>query len=310
MKRVLALVGALALTGLAGCHSDSKVAAAPVAPGNGALDGRYWKLSLSAKCDGDVGQCVAGYGFSLLNDGTFSVGPGPSGQTQTGNVGAEEFDAISQALDRVANAHLTEASASVVEYAETCQAPAEGEAADTSESATANDTLTLRRLGRDRVLTSIEAGKFCFRAQSVDDARALRKLVLAAATKYYALPFPDACADSAQALVALEGSLQGCSTDADCSYVSSSLDPIATGTSQFVTVDDCTRATPLSVGNAAALASREAELLKAINDTRTTCGARLVREDCTGVTGFLSSVAPPVCRSGSCQANPATVTPR
>ncbi len=307
MRRTLAFLSMLGVClgaiSPVGCGSSNKSAPKqtsqvnlPPAKQGQAQDGPAWKVTLKTSCQNvDAVECVANYGFTVIANSHFQVGPAPQGQTVVGSLTADEFKSIStlitSALPTVTRAQRNQH--------ETCKP------LDQTEEYEGQDTVTLSRpQNQDLVLLTTKGNDLCSQSATPDVTQALHKAIHALANKYYTLPFPDACLDAATAMEAIYPSVQSCSTDADCAYVDTSFNVIPSADEQFVVTDDCTVVTPLSVGNAKAVASAQAKLQAALDHVRDVCGERIVRNECTGISGFQSSAGSPVCKLGVCQSHP------
>jgi len=310
MKRAISLLAAVTLAfGLTGCFSKNKKGEenrqpdstpAIVTPDStsgqpAAQSEPAWKLRLTANCgEGSAESCVAAYGFTVLADGRYEVGPGPSGQMLSGKLEAEELKSI-ESLSIVS---LGLAATAQVELAEVCGANTQGEA---------NDQLDfVAKGGVEKNFVRTAGTEFCYRTASLEEADLALKAIRDLATKYYHLPFPDACLESAQAVEMLFAPLTTCSVDADCAYIDSSFSPIANGEIQFVVTDSCTVVKSLAVGNASSVAAEQGRLLAARENARDVCMDRMARPDCAP-TGFQAHIAAPVCGAGVCQVNSASL---
>lgn len=250
-----------------------------------------WVLKLESKCQENVtpDQCVGAYGLTILTDGHYVIGPGPQGELHKGTLTSDEIDHLHAALDATLNAsHLS------------------SENHDTLNDPVSDDTLTLTRGdNQDETLLRTTGSDFYFTIDSASDAKTLYKDIRELLTKYYTLPFPDACLDGTTALQALYASVQSCTTDADCSYIDNTFTPVEATSTAYLTTDDCSLVLPLVVANASSVRTSQGKLNDAFDRVRNVCQDRLVRADCTGVTGFqlTGANAPAVCRSGTCQVN-------
>ena len=179
MRNALVLLTAFCVSGtLIGCNSQSTPTTHPQPAPKAEKQGRLgWTLKLQSKCaeEIDASECLAGYGFSILTNGEFQVGPGPQGETRpSGTLTEDEINSVNAALGSTLTASA---------------ARSEGhEAIEASES---EDTLSLTR-GTDNpeVLVRTAGVDLFFQTQSAEEAKSLLSLVRSLATKYYATPFP------------------------------------------------------------------------------------------------------------------------
>lgn len=250
-----------------------------------------WVLKLQSKCQNNVtnNQCVAAFGFTLMSDGHYQIGPGPQGETRTGTLIPEDINSLHTALESTLSASGLTA-----------------ESHDTLSDPISNDILTIA-VGRNpsEPLLKTEGTDFYFTISSAADAKTLYKSIRTLATKYYSLPFPDSCLDGVSSLETLYTSLQTCTSDSDCSYFDLAFSPIESASTEYLTTDDCTLIRPLVVGNTSAIRTSQAKLKETLDKLKTACGDRLVKSDCTGVTGFqLTGSSGPVCQEGTCKVNP------
>ena len=296
MKKLFMTLSAIVIgISLTNCHSQDKTVSHNVQPGVQRETGGSpaWKLFLNSQCGTDQTQCVGAYGFSLLANGTYQVGPGPAGQIITGKLTDEEFQTLETALDSVLKPtspiDIPEASSQ-----ETC-AP--------NTAVAGKESITFNRRGQDTQILHAAGTEFCFRGLTLEQADTIHKTVHALATTYYTLPFPDACADAEGELQALYTTVSGCAVDSDCSYSDTSFMPVAQGEMQFIVTDDCSTQGALAAANRNDLLFRQGELIRARNQARSTCAARFVRAGCSQVTGFQSTLASPLCVDGACRVN-------
>ena len=296
MQKLFLTVSAIVIgVSFSSCHSQEKAVTHNIQPGVQRETGGSpaWKLSMNSQCDTDQTQCVGAYGFSLLANGTYQVGPGPAGQVITGKLTDEEFATLETALDSVLKPSfpidIPEASGQ-----ETC-AP--------NTAVAGKESITFNRRGQDTQILRASGTEFCFRNVTLEQADTLHKTVRALAKTYYLLPFPDACADAQGELQALYTSVAACAADSDCAYADTSFMPVAQGEMQFIVTDDCSTQGALAAANRNDLLYRQGELIQARNQARNICGARFVRAGCSQVTGFQSTLASPLCVDGACRVN-------
>jgi len=245
--------------------------------------GPAWRLTFAVDCGSDSpDECIAGHGFSVLGDGRFEQGPGPQGQVRSGSLSLEEF----KELEALVLPILVQRGEDVRETLGTA-------------SIAQNLTLTARE-GAPRVIARIDGGELVHQLSTAADAQALLQLMGSLAERYYSLPFPDACLESAAALEGLFASVSGCSTDADCAYIDTNLSIIRPEVMTYLQTDRCEVYRPLVVGNAAAVESAHAKLIDAVQQTREICGTRIQRADCTQFPTIHTSYSP-VCFQGACR---------
>jgi len=290
MRNALSIFTAFCIgTALVGCNSNSNPPApSPVNPPtpteepHGTLG---WTLKLQSKCPNNAEeQCLAEYGFSVLNDGHFIVGPGPQGELRNGTLSPEDQSSLSTALASTLTGTKLEA--------------ASHQSIDAGES---NDTVTLSRgTNEAETLIRTEGADLSYQTPSAEDAKILLTAIRTLAVKYYVMPFPDACGDGANTLQALFSSMQTCATDSDCVYLES-FEPIESNSTQSLTLDDCSMVRPMVVGNASSVRMNKAKLEELLIQVQTACG-QTTRPDCTEVKELKLTGAAPVCRQGSCQA--------
>jgi hypothetical protein len=287
MKRTL-FIGSAALCmgfAMAGCDSSNH-------PSNKQLAGQTdqspaWKLVLQSKCGTtSVEQCVGFYGFTVSADGSFQVGPGPSGQLLSGVLSADENKAIQEAyLNAAPSVQALSNNPSVCKDSQ-----------DSSQDG-ATSTIQLLRQGAQKALVTTESSQLCFQSANFDAAQALHDEIWQLANKYYALPFPDACADATKQLEDLYPALQVCKTDAECTYVGLDFQPIAPNAGLFVTTQSGTKAQPIIVANLNLLVPSENHLSGAADTASNAC-------DGTGmyaVDGFYPNNIAPVCVQNLCR---------
>lgn len=250
-----------------------------------------WKVKLTSTCTNDTQEkCLAGYGFSVLQDGKYEIGPGPQGQIYSQKLDPSEFQSVSDWVTKLLLISPQENGAG-----EICLPRIESES---------KDDLIISHLGQENKILSTNGSEFCFHSKSVEDSESLHNAIQILAKKYYLLPFPDSCRDSAAETEALYPSLTQCSKDSDCAYLDPNYLPIASGERRFITTDDCTALKPLFIANASLTLKSRAQLLGSKRKTVESCGTLLVRIGCREILGFYSGETGPACVNGSCQVNP------
>jgi len=232
-------------------------------------------------------NCVGGYGFTVNSDGTFQAGPGPNGQIRKGNLSPDDLNNLNTSMSAV----LAGPRSQVDNH-------------QTLDESSTNDTVTVVQTeGSDeQTIIHTDGTDMVYRTQSFDTAKTLLSSLHDLATKYYALPFPDACGDSANAVATLFSSLQTCTQDSDCGYFDSSMQPADASSNASLTTDDSTKIPLLVVGNSKAVNASMTKINEALDVARTTCGNDLYRGDSTGTTSIQLTGAAPVCRQGVCKA--------
>ncbi|OFZ53792.1 MAG: hypothetical protein A2428_02650 [Bdellovibrionales bacterium RIFOXYC1_FULL_54_43] len=293
MKRYYIAVAAFSvLVAASGCtkNADSLSKKQSPAQQGAAQDSPAWKINLTVKCGDAADQCIAAHGFTVSADGQYEMGPGPEGQIKSGPIAAEDFLELSTLITQSLEVVHFEA-----ERAESCSEtnPIEIE-----------ETVLLTHLGRQKTVMHTSGSSYCFQTTTIEAAEALHNAIRKLAEQYYSLPFPDRCAEAASAVENLYSSFQGCSTEADCAYLTNSFEVIPSGSPEFVMTDDCSIVRPAVVGNATAVFANQSQLAAAIDTARSVCGIRMVRQDCTGVSGFQASSAAPVCEQNVCRIPP------
>ncbi|MFZ9595593.1 MAG: hypothetical protein ACO3A2_05890 [Bdellovibrionia bacterium] len=289
MRNTLALLTALCVGSVfAGCNSNSEKNTSPVGPPaqDSGLNSK-WELKLQSQCPEAVNHenCVGEFGFAVMPDGTYQMGPGPKNEIRTGSLNAEELASVNQALSTM----LAGVSASEEKH----------ESITAGES---DDTVTFTRANTQAVLLKTAGADFYFQNVSSEEAKSIHQIIRKLALKYYALPFPDSCLDGAPLVQKLLSSAQSCATDSDCIYLDATLNPIANQSSEYVITDDCSVLRPLAVGNLSSVKKQADQILESIQELRTNCADRWMRADCTQQLGFQPNNRAPVCALGVCQA--------
>jgi hypothetical protein len=317
MKRVLLTLAALSMTfALAGCSSKKEgTSDNPGAPqetpgGEGTTtppgtDTRTdetrasteWKLlKLVSNCDqGEPEACTARYGFTVLSDGSYQIGPGPQGETFSGRLEVAEFKSVSEKITETLGAIRPQ-----VEVSEQCIS---AEPAKDSK-----DLVSLSRSSGEEDLIRTQGTEFCFKRFTADSAAKVHDAIRGLAKKYYRTPFPDACTVAALKVEQLYAPLQACQEDKDCAYIDNTYGPVDEGKLQFIFTDDCSVIRPLSAGHATKVAEAQAQLQEAREATRAVCGAKIARAGCSEPTGFQNDLSRPVCLEGACRVNPSLGT--
>lgn len=251
-----------------------------------------WKLKLNSNCaDGNPEKCVAAYGFTVLADGRFQIGPAPQGQLHEGSLAPEELKSISDLITVLISGLVSH--------------PLESESCTTGPKSESNDSILLIRPNQsDESLVRTSGTDLCQRLSNKENAEALHKTISALAKKYYKVPFPNACTDAAEEVEAMYSPLRKCNVDADCAYSDSVYQPITNGEMEFVITDSCSIIKPLIVANKISMQENQAKLVAARDRARDICGDKITRPDCTSILGFQATSGMPVCSSGVCRVNP------
>jgi hypothetical protein len=279
MKRIFVILAALSLAA-AGCTKNKT--SSDVTPGTNTVSGPEWKLQLKASCTDGTAEdnCIGAHGFAVTAEGKYEVGPTAAGRTFTGYLSPSEFkqiqDVISGVLDN-SNAQDQEG---------------------TLQTSSPDTTVTLVRAGRERVLLSNTADALKHQLASEADARALHSAIYQHAFKYYPQPLPGDCGDAVAALQDLYGTVQSCSQDSDCSYITGDFVAVASTTETVVT-DRGEQAMPLIVANSSAVESNRAALQGAWDKAVSSCTSR------GGLITEFTASAPAVCQKSVCRVNPA-----
>ena len=297
MRKTLALIVALCVgSAIGGCNSNSNNKDNKVAPP--AEETRVnpnWELKLQSKCAESVtaaqGNCVGEYGFTVLTDGHYKVGPGPKKEIREGTLTAEEMELLNKAL--APSLSITSAEP------DNRQDIAAGDS---------DDTITLTRGESNLNLLETKGTNLYYANASADDAKAIHDVVRKLALKYYALPFPEPCMDGASALETLYTSLQSCNADADCTYLDDQFNVLPSSSPTPVITDDCTMVRSLSVANASLVASKRDTLIAQWNELSNSCGEKFRRQDCVQMTQFQPNNRAPICSQGTCQVPQASST--
>jgi hypothetical protein len=250
-----------------------------------------WSLEYQTSCaaNTDPTSCVGAYGLKLTADGSYEVGPGPQGQTAKGKLDPEDFTS------------LTQAAAGALDGSSTLSA----EACNGYYGNVSDYTLTLVKHGHKSEVLHKSGDNLCSSKMEQDAAESLHNEILALADKYYPTPFPDACLDAAAEVETLYPSVEKCSTDADCGYLTADYSPIPTDSVQTVYVDNCSLVSSLPAANLSALHASQEKLQAALQKAQQVCGIRIARDGCPAPKSFSSSAAPAVCQQQVCRVNPA-----
>lgn len=245
-----------------------------------------WTLHYSTKCaEKPLEECAGAHGFTVREDAKFVVGPTPQGQRVSGEIKAEEIEVLRSSVDQVLNRIGPELVAT-----EECVE---------SETQWQPTSLVLSRMGNELQLIRADGRNFCFSGVTAEDAKQLYAQILKLVAAYHPNPFPDECLEAAQVVHDMYPELQECRADSDCAFIDTVYGVIPQGEIQMVVTDDCTRVTPLAVGNAEAILSAQLNLIAARQKAREVCGEKLVRDDCT-IQGFQAQFSVPKCSSGKC----------
>jgi len=290
MRNALAIAMAISMGSLmVGC--SKKVDLAPVTPNVPAAPEEVhapgWTLSLFSKCQEGVtpDQCVGAYGYSILTDGTFQVGPGPKGELRTGKLTPDELNSIAAAF----GPGLDTSTLGTLSH-------------DTTDATETSDTVTLTwGTSEPNLVVKSEGTDLSYQTKSAAIAKAVLSAIRNLAVKYYALPFPDACTDGAVTVAALFSSMRVCEKNSDCIFVSDSFDPIDATSGVKITTDDCSLVQPLAIANGSLVQSNKNKLQDAISQVQAACGANYARPNCTNIAELQLTGAPPVCLQGVCK---------
>lgn len=283
MRNTIAIMTALCVgSALVGCNSNgSKPNVKPISNTQNSL---AWTVKYQAKCAESLDSCVGGYGFTVLSDGQFVVGPNAEGKTRKAPLSQEDFSKIS----------------GVLAPALASGAPAENRVQIDGIGSDESVSLT-RSSGSEQSILKTEGTELAYTISSEEDAKNLLTTLRELAGSYYITPFPGACGDAATELSALYAANQKCTSDAECAFVDSSFDIADANSNQFITTDDCKIIKPLFVGNISAIKANKAKLAEDSEKLATTCGQEVYRSGCTTWSG-INNIAnnSPVCKLGVC----------
>jgi hypothetical protein len=173
--------------------SDAPVPVAPAALPERATpapaSGPAWSLSFRAPCTSASPEtCAGAYGFRVLSDGTFRIGPGPHGELLEGWLSGDDL------RDLVAS--ITPSASSGTESAE-------------STSRACPD------------------GSVCVSGGAARDEVAIKGTTAKLVARYYPDRFPGPCSDAAGALERIFASVRVCAKDADCTLLGDDFVPVA-----------------------------------------------------------------------------------
>lgn len=295
MRKALTIVAALYIgSSLVGCSQSSQPTSLvevkrPIAPPAASAPTAQptWALRLQSKCEESVtpDQCVGVYGFTLLANGEYQLGPGPQGEIRKGKLTDDEVKSILDTLGGDPNTLQTSA-----------------EAHSSIEAAESEDTVTYTpNQGDEQTLLKASGTDLIYSLSSADTSKNLLINLRALAKKYYALPFPDDCTDGATSVHSLLSSMQSCTSDSECTYLDNSFDVLDTTASQTVTTDDCSLIPPLVIGNSSSVKTNKDKIQESIDKIKNACGPKFYRDDCTVATINLTAGTTPACLQGVCQ---------
>jgi len=247
-----------------------------------------WTLKFQSKCAEGVEatECLGFHGLSIQTNGNYQVGPdATSGLTRQGVLTEEEKNAVSAAL-----------------VSTLAQPTLRAEAHDSIEVASeTEDTLTLTRGSAAPSAIVRTGGKdLYYQTLNADEAKALLVAVRKIA-EVKAKNFPDGCADGSNALQALISSAQKCAIASDCVYLDSSLDIVAANSSESIVTDNCSKITPLFVGNAESVRVNKVQILKDLETVQGACGNGFIRDNCTEFGAFQLKGTAALCEQGLCK---------
>jgi len=256
-------------------------------PGPVPVTNPSWTLKLQSKCGEAIegSQCLGFYGFSVDKSGEYLVGPDAKGMTRKGALTDEEKSVIDKALSS------TLAQSNVrAESHETLEQPAESE-----------DTVTLSKTNGSSInIARANGSDLFFQTQNGEEAKTLLTAIRNLADKY-AKNFPDACIDGTSALQDLIASNQKCSADSDCVYLDNAMEIVAPNSSEVLTVDDCSKVTPVYIGNAESIRVNKDKIATDLDAVRGACGDNIIKEGCFNVTTFELKGKAATCQQGVCK---------
>ena len=256
-----------------------------------------WKVSFHASCAEEEGdQCLGKYGLFIYGDGRYEVGPGPAGQLKKGKLKEEELLKITNSIEQ---SQALEAL-TLADGPEICK-----ELADQNF----NDSVKIGFKEIEKQLIHTQSAQLCSQGIAIENAILLHQTIHALGESYYPIPFANKCFDVIEELYSISQPLASCNADVDCAYVSGSFEIISPGVSQFVITDNCSVVKPMVVGNISSIINQEAKLQTAMDSVQETCPAdQLLKNGCTGIIGFDSSVGSPVCQQNLCRINAAAIS--
>lgn len=256
-------------------------------------EAKTWSLTLQSKCAATVeeGKCIGEHGLTILQDGSYKVGPAPTGQMREGKISDEDLQKLNAQLDGTMKA----------------QKPTEQHLA--IEVAQSDDTVTFTKgTSAPQILLKTSGADLSFTTSSGDEAKALYASMRDLASRYYPATFPDACVDGALQLQSMYKDTQSCTTDADCTYVSG-LQAMDADNIDYIFTDQCTLANPLAVANKSKIDADSDKLNALLAQVIDACGDTFYgREGCEAETGFYPNGKAPTCVANVCQASPEVLT--
>jgi hypothetical protein len=223
-----------------------------------------WEIRFESQCPENVplDHCPGKYGFSVLSDGSYEVGPGPKGQKFSGVLDADEMKQIVQ--------NIREEVLSF-QIAQNCGK---------------EDSIEITY--DDRESTSCHPK---IREQ-------MKKFI----SQYYPETFPNPCIDASSDLSQLYDVTSACDSNADCVFLDSEflpLNPLEENL-QSIAVDDCTYIRPLVVANSFKAVSLQRELLNARAHAREVCGDHIFKPSCSDVQYTSPSKGNSICFKHQC----------
>jgi hypothetical protein len=287
---------------------------------------RTWNIKYSSKCsEADPTQCIGGYGFTASSDGTFTVGPGPEGQTFSGTLTNDEMKTLRtyfaqiQLNDDSSSAELREvrevqpspsplpSSSPNPTASPIVGNPATSERETCVQNEGSNNTEVIEFRYKNFIKAKIRSSKseFCFRSITQSIAEDLAGSVHSILTKYYPDKFPNDCINASHSFENFCKTLTKCERDSDCSYLGEDFLPISTDHLDEVITDDCTYIKPLIVSNAFHAVSHQLQLLEMRDLAQQVCKEKdAKRNSCNQVKRLKSSKISPVCSRGVCTLHP------
>jgi len=292
MRNALVVLTAVCIGGaLVGCSKKTN-SVSPVTKNGGAqtrVAPDQWTLKLQGNCPAEVddSQCLGRFGFSINSAGAYVSGR--NGESpKTGNISSAELDKLKS--DLAASLSMQQISMTGHE--------------DIEDDGTGTLISLAKGSSPEQPLVEQSGAELKFATNSAAEAKALLEDVKGLAGTYY---LPNPCADGAAALKTLMASVQSCNTAADCAYFDSQLDMVpADAPDQWLPLDRCQVASPLSVGNVTQVNAKKDQLLNALTELAQTCGNGFFRNDCSP-SGFKLNGKAAVCQDSVCRPDPSAL---
>jgi hypothetical protein len=251
-----------------------------------------WNLVYHSQCPGkNKEDCRGSYGFELLSDGSFKVGPGPNGEMYTGVVIEEDLKEIKGLKQRILA--ITPSTPG------TTRSPTDYDHCHPNINPDIYETIEMTNDTQSLTLLQSSDSDFCFNRITNEEALQLSSEMRILLEKYHPEKFPNDCLVSRHALHELFLKVSQCDRDEECSYLNENFLPIPIDQVNSIPQENCAFVRPLIVANYFGAVSHQLKLLMLRDEVKEVCDKEIRSFSCNS-EHFRPRPLPPICHHGRC----------